>query len=382
MSVNPMTRHARCRAAIAGEPVDRAPAYLPGISCAVASRLLGRPVHAGTGSLHYAEACAWMRGASAHAEFEAQLYDDLAAIFRALDIDVYRMPWRMRAQPARQLDEYTFLYGEPDGAHTIYRYNPHSTDFGPIASAGGNAEPYEVQLPRLLEAREAAIASGSLADVAITDEHRTLCARFGEEFFVLCEGGGISVGWGEEPLMLMASAPGLMQRDVMIQARHALALGQALAQSGFPRVLVAGGDMAGNGGPFYSPRSFREVMLPALNWLMHGLAACGVHYIFRSDGNLWPVADMLFGEAACPGYGEVDRDAGMTTARLRVRYPKLVIWGNMSVSQLASHSPAWVREEAQAMIEESAGSGYFHGPSNAILGDTPVENMVAFFGVR
>ena len=72
----------------------------------------------------------------------------------------------------------------------------------------------------------------------------------------------------------------------------------------------------------------------------------------------------------------------MTTGLLRARYPALVIWGNMSVSKLASRSAAWVRAEAQAMIGESGGSGYFHGPSNAILGDTPVENVAAFFAVR
>ena len=48
----------------------------------------------------------------------------------------------------------------------------------------------------------------------------------------------------------------------------------------------------------------------------------GVHYYFRSDGNLWPLMDMLFSEAACPGYGETDRDAQMTVAAVRERYAR------------------------------------------------------------
>ena len=65
-------------AAIAGLPVDRAPRYMPAIACEVASRILGRPVHTGTGSLHYAETCALMQGEEAHREFESRLFEDLA----------------------------------------------------------------------------------------------------------------------------------------------------------------------------------------------------------------------------------------------------------------------------------------------------------------
>jgi len=125
-----MTRRERCLAAIAGKPVDRAPTYLHGIACEVASKLLGRPVNTGTGSLHYAEAAAWMQGDAAHEEFVEKLYEDLAAVFRALDIDVFRMPWREDEKPAAQIDEYTFLYGDPEGAHCVSRYDPGSCDFG------------------------------------------------------------------------------------------------------------------------------------------------------------------------------------------------------------------------------------------------------------
>ncbi|MHB9023085.1 MAG: uroporphyrinogen decarboxylase family protein [Armatimonadota bacterium] len=140
--------------------------------------------------------------------------------------------------------------------------------------------------------------------------------------------------------------------------------------------------MAGNDGPFYSPAAFRQVLLPPLVWLMRELRDNGIHYVFRSDGNLWPVADMLFVEAGCPGYGEVDRDAGMSIGLLRERYSALVCWGNMSVNKLAVMPAEWVREESRRMIEESEGTGYFHGPSNAIMPGTPVENVIALFTER
>lgn len=377
-----MTRHERCLAAIAGRPVDRAPTYLPGIACAVASDILGRPVHTGTGSLHYAEACAWMKGDAAHTDFEEQLLNDLVALYRALDIDVFRMPWREREKPARQVEAHTFVYGDPNGVHRVCQYNPDSADFGPIGGTYAAAADYETAFRQGVEAQEAHIHSGSLAGVDVSDEHRMLCRRFGDEFFVVCNGGGIHIGWTEDGLCLLASNPDLVRRSVTNQAQQAVALGRALAKRQLPNVLVAGGDLAGNDGPFYSPATFREVMLPPLKTALAELKAVGAHYMFRTDGNLWSVADMLFGEAGCPGYGEVDRDAGMTVAKLRARFPSLVIWGNASVNRLAKQTASEVRDEARAMLAESGGTGYFQGPSNAIMKGTPAQNVAALFAER
>ena len=379
-----MKRTTRCLAAIGGQAVDRLPTYLPGMACDVASALLGRKAHAGTGSLHYAEACAWMKGDSAHAEFEEQLLIDLADLYRALDIDVYRMPWRERTRPARQLDPFTFVYGDPDGDHVVSQYSPDSGDFGAIRSVHTGAVDFDAAYRRGVESREAEIAGGALEKVGLPDEQAMLCRRFGGEFFVVCNGGGLSAGWGADSLMLLASDPDLVRRSVMIQAREAVALARALASApvSCPPVFVAGGDLAGQAGPLYSPAAFRSVMLPALRHAMAEMRRIGAHYVFRSDGNLWPVADMLFGEAECPGYGEVDRDAGMTMGELRKRFPRLVVWGNMSVARLASLSEAQAREEARRIVDESGGTACFQGPSNAIVKGTPPRNVEALFAAR
>jgi len=136
--------------------------------------------------------------------------------------------------------------------------------------------------------------------------------------------------------------------------------------------------MAGADGPIYSPAAFREMMLPPLTWLMKELAALDVHYMFRTDGSSGP-SPTCFPRGAMPGYGEVDRDATMTVGALRQRYPELVLWTNMSSSRIATESAAWVREDSRRCIQESGGTRYFHGASNAILKGTPVENVRAMF---
>ncbi|MBI4023497.1 MAG: hypothetical protein HY360_00855 [Verrucomicrobia bacterium] len=385
----PWTRHQRCAAAIEGKPVDRAPTYIPAIACQVASQILGRAVHTGTGSLHYAEVLAWSQGEAAHEDFEAQFWEDIVAIHRALDIDVFRMPWRMNMKPAAQTDEYTFVFGDPAGDHSIWRYNPVSADFGesarvspPRQEQGKTASLSEDDLDKSIERLEADLENEITVRSRVLDAHLEIWRKLGDEFFVICNGGGIGLEHTETEMMFLALAPGLIRRKLMRQAECGIALGRGLVHSGCPAVLVGGGDLAGNQGLIYSPKSFREVVLPACKHLLNHLNPLGAHYIFRSDGNLWAIADKLFEEAGCPGYGEVDREAGMKAADLRRRFPKLVLWGNISSSLLTRATVGEVKEESRRIIDESAGSRYFHGCSNAIVTGTPPRNVEAMFAAR
>ena len=377
-----MTRHQRCETAIAGEPVDRAPAYIPAIACSVASELLGRTVHTGTPSLHYAEVRAWAQGEQAHAEFETKLTEDLLDVHRMLDIDVYREPWRMNRRPAKQIDDVTFLFGDPDGDHEIWQYQPETTDFSMIrlVRATPAADPGQGLRDQVLAAE--AVEQDSRGQRPSINAHLKLWRELGEEFFVIGGGGGISVGIGADDLMALALAPEWAARRCMLQARGGIALAEVWATAPCPRVLMGGGDLAGTSGPMYSPSAFAEVVLPAYRIMVQRMNALGLHYVFRSDGNLWPLVDMLFDDARCPGYGETDRDATMTLGALRRRYPALVVWGNVSSRFLAGATPAQVRDDAKRIIDESAGTGYFHGCSNAIIHGTPPASVEAMFNIR
>jgi hypothetical protein len=376
-----MTRHERCRAAIAGQSVDRMPTYLPAISCQVASALLGRKAYAGTGSLHYAEVLAWSRGKQAHDEFEAQFFEDLGELHRVLDIDVLRMPWRFNRRPARQLDEFTFLFGDCGGAHEIWAYQPSSGDFGLVRNVGAYDSP-EQWLEAALRESEARAADPDQTQDAARQSHARLQQRFGAEFFVISIYGGISAGIDEQELMALALEPEICARRMIAQANSAIAWGRWLAQSGAPAVMLGGGDLASSTGPIYSPDTFRKVLLPAYAKVAAELGPLGVHYGFRSDGNLGAVADMLFGEAGIAGYGEVDRDAGMTVGKLRRAYPHLVLWGQFSSAMLAEAKPAAIKDECHRILDENGPSRYFHACSNAIVQGTPVENVLAMYAVR
>ena len=379
ITANSHPRLRRCAATLAGEQSDRAPLYLPAISCGVASAILGRPVHTGTGSLHYAEVAAWADGDAAHAEFEAHLIEDLVAVHRALDLDVLRIPWRMNVRPDARLDDFTFRFGPENGEHTIWQYQPVTADFS-VSYQSPRTDPLEIRLRKEVTRLESVdLAAAARAEIVPVAE---LWRKFGGEFFVIGASAHIGVGLAPETLELMLAEPDLVRRWCLLQADFAIAVGRALVETGCPLVMLGGGDLAGNNGPFYSPAMFRDLVLPAYAKALAELNRLGVHYVFRSDGNLWPLMDMIYGEAACPGYGETDRDASMTVAAVWARFPRLVIWGNVSSSLLARGTPAQVRDQAQAALAESGGHGYFQGCSNAIIQGTPVENVRALFSVR
>ncbi|MBK8858208.1 MAG: hypothetical protein IPN11_11200 [Opitutaceae bacterium] len=378
---NSRRRFERCAATLRCEPADRAPAYIPAIACDVSSAILGRTAYTGTGSVRYAEVAAWARGAAAHAEFEAQLIEDLVEIHRVLDVDVLRMPWRMNERPDAQLDQFTFRFGPESGEHTIWQYTPATADFSPVYESPRVDAP-EVRLrKRLVHLEKIAADPMPLARASLAPA-LDLWRRFGEEFYVCSAGAGIGVGYDPDDLELMITEPDLLRQQCLLQAEYAIAVGKALLETKLPLVMAGGGDLAGTQGPIYSPAMFRAMVLPGYVKALEALNQLGVHYYFRSDGNLWSLMDMLFTEAACPGFGETDRDATMTVAAVRARFPRMVIWGNMSSSLLLDGTAAEVRAQAQATIAEAGGRGYFQGCSNAIVHGTPVANVRAMFEVR
>jgi len=374
-------RQVRCAATLRGAATDRAPTYIPAIACDVASALLGRTAYTGTGSVRYAEVAAWARGAAAHADFEAQLIEDLVAVHRLLDADVLRMPWRMNERPDAQIDRYTFRFGPEAGEHTIWQYTPATADFSPVYESP-RQDPPEVRLRKAIAHLEKVAADPLPPARAALEPALDLWRRFGAEFYVCSAGAGIGVGYDPDDLELMVTEPDLMRQKCLLQAEYAIAVGRALLETELPPVMAGGGDLAGTQGPIYSPAMFRAIVLPGYVRALQELNRLGVHYYFRSDGNLWSLMDMLFAEAACPGYGETDRDATMTVAAIRARFPNLVIWGNVSSGLLLDGTAAEVAAQARATVDEAGGRGYFQGCSNAIVVGTPAENVRAMFAER
>jgi len=376
-----MTGKQRIQAAFAHQPTDRLPCFEQSIASDVATALLGREAYTGTTLLHYQEAAAWMRGDEAHAEFESRLYDDLVAITDALELDMVHVPWRRPQRPALQLDAYSFVYGDPAGDHEIWRFHPGAGTFHRAESVrrqppSDNPDDLEPGIARM----EAALATAVVPTIPDDDWSLRLQRDVGDRLEVCC-GGGLSVPL--DPLWLMACAlrPDLVARYLEVLVERNLLTLQAWAAHGFT-IVWGGGDMADNKGPTYGPKVFNELVLPRVQRYVAGLHDLGMKYVYRTDGNLWSIADGFFRESGIDGYGEIDSDAGMSVPEVRARYGQTVTcWGDVPCGSLLHRgTAAEVREFVRRRRDAWDGQGgWILGSSNSIVPGTPPDNLVAMF---
>ncbi|HUU55313.1 MAG TPA: uroporphyrinogen decarboxylase family protein, partial [Armatimonadota bacterium] len=175
-----------------------------------------------------------------------------------------------------------------------------------------------------------------------------------------------------------ASRPDLIERSLDAVVRQALVAIPELPKYGIS-VLWAGGDLASNGGPIYSPAMFRRFILPRLKTIVEAAHAAGLRYVFRTDGDIRPIAQELLVESGVDGYGEIDIDAGMDPVELKERFPKLTMWGGLSCGKvLVGASPEGVRAEVRRVLEQcKPGGGFIFGSSNSIHTGIPTENFLA-----
>ena len=372
-----MTGKQRIISAFQHKEADRVPIYEQAFASDVASEILGRKVLTGGTSLHYEEAKAWMNGQNAHEEFEERLLADLIAITKYFDFDAISDPWRMEEKPAEQLDEYTFLYGDKNKkGWRIYRFSPTSQTFGIVDSWDNSLEPEDI--PELVAEMQRNFDNTP----RVTEERfvfkKRLLDLFGQKLAVLGS-GNIAIpytsGWLEATLV----HPEAIGSFLDLQVANDLEEITIQAQMGI-KVIWGGGDMASKNGPFYSPKTFRKLMLTRLQKITNLCDELDVYYLFRSDGNLWLVAKELFEESGIHGYGEIEGDAGMDLARLKKEHGRLTFWGDVSCDILRRGSRQEVINETRRCIDEGAkGGGYIFGTSNAILSGTPPENVIAMY---
>ncbi len=355
----------------AGKTPDRVGRFEQSVYSSVASRILGRPAITGGTEVHRDEAEAWLAGDAAHDEFLEKLYRDRAEIGRALKFDAISLGWRFAPRPTRKASENEYLYGDPDGDWELYRYDPESETFGRAASSRGKRSIEDLKEIVAEGERRAAEPAGESEDPWL----RRLVDDFGDELAVLGY-GAIVIPLEEDWLMTCATDPGLVGAYLDVQLEFTLRSFRSQANMGV-KIIWGGGDFADNNGPVYGPKVFRALMLPRLKKMMDECRRLGIRYLFRSDGNLWTVTDMMFNEAGIDGYGEVDWAAGMDLADLKPRYPDITYWGNVPPPLVRNGTKEEVLAAARHCIDAFADKRLIFGCSNAILKDTPVENALA-----
>ncbi len=371
----------RVAAVFEHQPTDRIPIYHASLSSDVASYVLGREAYTGGGIQQYREAVALWKGGDAQAEFVERSFTDACEVGEKLDLDVVRtIHWRKPQKPSRKIDENTFMYGEPDkGEHwEVWHFDPPTETYGKV-DAKPAPEPTPDQLAEQAErAAQAAEDYEPTPDDLPPDVHRSI-ARFGDTRAMYAMGvGSVGICIPRERVWLEATVlyPDIVGRYLDAAAIRGPKNAKLAAQMGIP-YCFGGGDFTGTRGPMYSPQVFHDLMLPRLKIITEGCEKAGTYHLFASDGDLWPIADDLFGEARTHGFYEVDR-MFMDLRELRERFPHLTLLGGIRSEVLHIGTVAEVIEETRTALEAAHECGsMIIGCSNQIVAGTPEENFWA-----
>ena len=369
----------RVAAAFQGHKPDELPIHHLGFSSRVASALLGREAYVGGGIQQWREATALWQGKDAHQEFVERSFQDAIDVALLSDQDVVRVSyWRLNVKPTRQIDEYTFLYEYgPEENWKVLKYDPE-TEESRYIDYRPSAPLTFADLEQQLAIAEEEVASYRPAEKDFDLEIRAQKVLGAERVVRV---GGASIMLPDDPIWLEAIAlrPDLVGRFFDIAAERAVRNIEFLAPLGF-RYIFGGGDLAGNQGPLYSPRAFRELTLPRIRRMSEACHRHGCRYLFNSDGNTWPLADDLFGQSGVDGYYEIDRRAGMDLVKLRERFPHLTLVGNISSHTVYAGTKEQVVAETRACVQEAHQvGGVIVGASNYFVVGTPIENVQAVF---
>ena len=134
-------------------------------------------------------------------------------------------------------------------------------------------------------------------------------------------------------------------------------------------------------GPMFSPQIFREFFLPRYKRMVEAAHEQNMHFWLHTCGDVRMFLDDLI-EIGVDVIHPIQKYA-MDEAEIAGRYGgRIAFWAGMDLQQiLARGTPEQVRQEVRFLIDtfDSADGGCMITAGNGITGDTPVENLRAFY---
>jgi uroporphyrinogen decarboxylase len=179
-------------------------------------------------------------------------------------------------------------------------------------------------------------------------------------------------------LMAIVMEPELVKALVELSVTINLELAKEVVARG-AKIVYTGDDYAYNKGPLMSPKHFREFFYPGLCRVMGGYKELGLYVIKHTDGNLWPIIDMII-DSGIDCLDPIDPQAGMDLGEVKAKFGnRVALKGNVDCAQLMTFgTPDEVIEATKdALRKGMPGGGYILSSSNSIHSSVKPENYVA-----
>ena len=182
----------------------------------------------------------------------------------------------------------------------------------------------------------------------------------------------------ENLLMAIAADPELVSALVDLSVNLNLEMAREVVARGV-KIVYTGDDYASNHGPLMSPKHFRILFYPGLCRVMQGFKELGLYVIKHTDGQLWPILDMIV-DSGIDCLDPIDPQAGMDLAKVKTQYgQRIALKGNVDCGRLMTFgTPDEVVEATKAALRQGApGGGFVLSSSNSIHSAVKPENYQA-----
>ena len=182
----------------------------------------------------------------------------------------------------------------------------------------------------------------------------------------------------QDLLMAIVLEPELVKALVEMSVKVNLELAKEVAARG-AKIVYTGDDYAYNKGPLMSPRHFREFFYPGLCRVMGGYKALGLYVIKHTDGNLWPILDMII-DSGIDCLDPIDPQAGMDLAEVKAKYgQRVALKGNVDCAQLMTFGtpPEVIAATKEVLRKGMPNGGFILSSSNSIHSAVKPENYLA-----
>jgi uroporphyrinogen decarboxylase len=182
----------------------------------------------------------------------------------------------------------------------------------------------------------------------------------------------------ENLLMAIAAEPELVLALVDLSVDINLKMAREVVRRGV-EIVYTGDDVAATRGPLMSPRHFRKLFYPGLYRVMQGYKALGLYVIKHTDGNLWPLMDMIV-ESGIDCLDPIDPIAGMHLGEVKAKYgDRIALKGNVDCAELMTFgTPEETVEATRAALSQGMpGGAYILSSSNSIHSGVKPENYLA-----
>ena len=164
----------------------------------------------------------------------------------------------------------------------------------------------------------------------------------------------------ENVLMKIAEAPDRMAKIIERLGDFLVGIveGQVAAADGKLAGLYIWGDVAYDGGMFFSPDYWRRAYKPQLARLCDAAHDAGLVTVYHGCGNASAVFDDMI-EAGVDAYNPLEAKAGLDVVELKRRYgDRWAFNGNIDVRVLATNDRDAVRREVLTKLNAAKGGGF------------------------